>query len=179
MHVFKVACQNDTEPFRKWRGLKLQPASLVRPVTLESRVSKGLCLREARDLKYLELPSIDVDNSKFRQRSRMGHLLQSTLCRFTVSLEQGTRRKRSGLAVSSQCLVGGTLRDWPDRKATRVAGSSSPHYERRFRASERLFPMSTSRIPNHGHEHAMGKQDCYTLVPDKFFPGPSWTAVAA
>jgi hypothetical protein len=39
--------------------------------------------------------------------------------------------------------------------------------------------METSRIPNHGHEHAMRKQDRYTLVPDKFFPGPSWTVVVA
>ena len=142
-------------------------------------MNKGLCLREVRDLKSLELVSIDVDNLNFRQRPRMGHLLQRTRCRFTVPHEQGARRERLGLAVSSQCLVGGALRDWLDRKATRVAGSSSPHYERLFRASARLFLMDTSRIPNHGHEHAMWKQDRYTLVPDKFFPGSSWTAVAA
>lgn len=64
-------------------------------------------------------------------------------------------------------------------KASRVAGSSSPHYERRFRASERLFSMGTSRIPNHDYEHAIVKQDRYTLVPDKFFPGSSRSAVAA
>jgi hypothetical protein len=121
---------------------------------------------------------IDVGNSKFRQRPHMGHLLQHTQSRFTLSHEQGTRRERSGLAVSSQCLVGGTLRDWQGRKFTWVAGSSSQDYERRFRAPERPFSMGTSQIPNHDHEHPIGKQDRYTLVQDKFSPGLSWTAVA-
>ena len=171
MHVFKVACQKDTEPYRSWRGLKLQPASLVRPVTLESRVSKGR-----------SLPTIAFSDclfSKFFQRPRIGHLLQRSQSRFTLSHEQGTRRERSGLAVSSQCLVGGTLRDWQGRKFTWVVGSSSPHYERRFRAPERPFSMGTSQIPNHDHEHPIGKQDRYILVQDKFSPGSSWTAVAA
>ena len=60
-----------------------------------------------------------------------------------------------------------------------VKGLSSPHYERRFRAPERLFPMGISRIPNHDHEHAMWKQDPYPLVQEKVSPGLSWTAVAA
>jgi hypothetical protein len=34
-------------------------------------------------------------------------------------------------------------------KASRVAGSSSPHYERSFRAPERSFSMKTSRSPIH------------------------------
>ena len=112
---------------------------------------------------------IDVGNSKFRQCSRIGHLLQSAQFRFTLSHEQGTRREWSSGAVSSQCLLGGTLRDWPDRKVARVAGSSSPHYEQRFRAPERPFSMETSRSPNHGREHVIGKQDRYILVLDKFF----------
>ena len=130
-------------------------------------MSNRLCLWEVRDLKSLELASIDVDNSKFRQRPRMGHLLQSTQSRFTLSHKQGTRRERSGRAISSQCLVGGTLRDWLDRKAPRVAGSSSPDYERRFRASERLFSMGMSRIPNHHHQYndefTIVKQSCKSL----------------
>ena len=52
-------------------------------------------------------------------------------------------------------------------------------YERWFRASERLFSMGTNQTPNHGHEHAMGKQNRYILVQDTFSPGLSWTAVAA
>jgi hypothetical protein len=91
---------------------------------------------------------IDVGNLKFRQHPRMGYLLESALCRFTLSHEQGTRRERSGQSVSLQCLVGGALHDWPDRKATRVAESSSLHYERRFRAPEQSFSMGTSRIAN-------------------------------
>jgi hypothetical protein len=63
------------------------------------------------------------------ERPRMGHLLESAQFRFTLLPEQGTRRGRSGWAVSSQCLVGETLRDCPDRKATRVVGSSSQDYE--------------------------------------------------
>ena len=63
---------------------------------------------------------------------------KSTQYRFIVSHQQGTRRGRSGLAVSSKCVVGGTLRDWPDRKATRGEGSSSPDYEWRLRAPEWL-----------------------------------------
>jgi hypothetical protein len=170
MDVFKVDCQNDTEPFKRWRGLKLQPASLVRPVTLESRVSKGL-----------SLPTIAVSgclSSMFRQRPHMGHLLESAQCRFTLLLEQGTRRGLVGRAVSSQCMVGGTLRDWLDRKAARVTGLSSPDYEQRFRAPERPFSMGTSRVPTHGREHARWKQDRYTLVQDKVSPGLSWSAVA-
>ena len=156
-----------------WIGTDSEENETIQPESVTSSTKR---------MGLQALPMIAISDcvfSKFRQRPRMGHLLQSTLCRFTVSHEQGARRKRSGLAISSQCLVGGTLRYWPDRKATRVAESSSPHYERRFRASERLFLMDTSRIPNHGHEHAMGKQDRYTLVPDKFFLGSSWTAVAA
>jgi len=155
MDVFKVDCQNDTEPFRRWRGLKLQPASLVRPVTLESRVSKGR-----------SLPTIAFSDrlfSKFLQCPCMGHLLESTQFRFTLLPEQGARRGQCGWAVASKCLVGGAFLDWPDRKATRVAGSSSLHYERRFRASARLFLMDTSRLSNSGHEHAMRKQDRYTV----------------
>jgi len=48
------------------------------------------------------------------------------------------------------------------REGEQGGGSSSPHYERRFRAPERLFSMGTSRTPNHDHEHAMWKQDRYT-----------------
>jgi hypothetical protein len=61
--------------------------------------------------------------------SRMGYLPPSTQFRFTLSTEQGTRQGRSGWEVSSQCLAGETLRDCQDRKANRVAGSSSPDYE--------------------------------------------------
>jgi hypothetical protein len=42
-----------------------------------------------------------------------------------------------------------------------VKESSSPDYERRFRAPERPFSMGTSRIPYTDHEHAMWKQDLY------------------
>jgi len=76
---------------------------------------------------------------------------------FTLLREQGTRRGWSGLAVSSKRVVEGALRDWPDGKASRVAGSSSPHYERRFRAPERLFSRGTSRSANYEYEHAMWK----------------------
>src|SRR6185295_11017192 len=36
-------------------------------------------------------------------------------------------------------MVGRTLRDWLDRKVTRMAGSWSSHYERLFRASEWMY----------------------------------------
>ena len=58
-----------------------------------------------------------------------------------------------------------------------VEGSSSPDYERRFRASEQPFSMETSRSSNHDHEHAMWKQDRYALVQEKVSPGLSWTRV--
>jgi hypothetical protein len=64
-------------------------------------------------------------------------------------------------------MVGEALRDWLDRNVTKVAGPSSLDYERRFRVSERLFSMGTSRFPNHDHEHAMWKQDRYILVQEK------------
>ena len=95
---------------------------------------------------------------------RMGHLPQSTQYRFTLSPEQGTHRERSCWAVSSQYLVDWTLRDWPDRKATRVARSSSPHYER-------PFSMGTSRIQKYNRAHPMWKVDLYTLVPDDALRG--------
>ena len=158
MHVFKVACQKDTEPYRSWRGLKLQPASLVRPVTLESRVSKGLLL-----------PTIAVSGclfSKFFQRPRIGHLLQSTQSRFTQLHQHRPCRRRCGWVGALKCLSGEAFRDWPDRKVASVKGLASPDYERRFRAPERSFSMGTSRIPNHDHEHRMWKQDRYILVPE-------------
>jgi hypothetical protein len=86
--------------------------------------------------------------SAFRQRPRKGHFLESAQFRFTQSPEQGMRRGRLGRSISLQCLVGGTLREWLDRNVTRMAGSGSPHYERRFRAPERMFSMKASRIAN-------------------------------
>ena len=109
--------------------------------------------------------------SKFRQHPRMGHLLESTQSRFTLLPEQGTRRGRSSWAVSSQCVVGGPSRDWPDRKATRADGTSSSDYERRFRAPERLFSMDTSQIQKGNRAHPMWKADIYSLVPGKALRG--------
>src|SRR5262245_17299703 len=81
-------------------------------------MTKGQYLREVRDVKSSELVSLDANNSKPRQRPRMGHLLESVQLRFTLLLEQGTRRGRSGRSVSLQSLVGKTLRDWQDRNVT-------------------------------------------------------------
>jgi hypothetical protein len=61
------------------------------------------------------------------------------------------------MAVLSKRVVEGALRDWPDEKASRVVGLSSPHYEWRFRAPERLFSRGTSRRANYDYEHAMWK----------------------
>ena len=96
-----------------------------------------------------------------------------SLCRLSKNLAENGQawRFRRSAWWAGLCAIGRI------GKASRVAGSSSPHYERSFRAPERSFSMGTSRIPNHDCEHAIGKQDRYTLVPDKFFPGSSRSAV--
>jgi hypothetical protein len=119
---------------------------------------------DARDLKSLGLVSIDVSNSKFRQRPRMGHLLQSTRCRFTQLHQHRPCRKQCGWAGALKCLSGEAFRDWPDRKVTRVVGSSRPDYERRFRAPERRFSMETSRIEKKVIMHIRCGMRIFTLL---------------
>ena len=78
-------------------------------------------------------------------------------------------------AFSSNGLVRGTLGDWPDRKATRVAGSSSQDYERWFRAPERPFSMNTSQIAN----RVGRKIQASTVTLDQVFATPTAAPAAS
>ena len=152
-----------------WIGTDSEENETIQPERVTS---------SARRKRLQALPMIafsDCVFSKFRQRPHKGHLPESSLCRFTLSLEQGTRREPSVRVVSSRCLMGGTLCDWPDQKATRVAGSSSQDYERRFRASERLFSMGTSRIAS----RAGRKIEASTVALDQVSATPTAAPAAS